>query len=347
MFSPHRLFWPALVLLATINTGLFSQEQSSCSERLRTARQLFEKGQVDQVPGLLLGCLNSGFTKEEEISAFKMLIQAGQLTDNIRLADSAMNVFLRRNPEYRITPTDHPSFTYLYNSYTVKPVFQAGIHAGVNLPFLTFINENLTAGEPGKSTFRSGLSNLLLSFEARLRLKNKTELSFEPGYSWLSFTNKIDYLGFGTISYSETQHRIEVPVSILYDFKTAGNLTFYSRTGAGIAVNLKTSADASLIMTDRNNPFNRTGEKITRTDSRTPADIFIHLGAGLKYKIPKGYFFTEIRSNIGLLQQNVPGGRSVNLLEYYYLWSDPGFRLNSLSVNAGYIHIFYKPFKKQ
>jgi hypothetical protein len=344
IISLLRLF--CVVFILCVSRTASSQETGNCAEKLRNAQLLFEKGQVDQIPSLLTDCIISGFTKDEEFSAFKLLIQTYLLDDRIEQADSAMTAFLKRNPEYKVSPTDHSGFTYLYNSFIVDPVVQIGLHAGTNFPFLTFLDENLTAGEPGKSVFRTNIANLLLTAESRFRFNEKLELGIEAGYSRLKFTNKVDYLSFGVINYTEVQHRIEIPVSILYNLNSSGKFTPYGRAGAGIALNLRTNADVSLEMTDRNNPSDRTGETLHRTDSRSPVDIFIQFGAGVKYKIPHGYLFAEMRSNFGIAQQNVRGGKTVDLLEYYYLWSDPGFRINAVGINAGYIYIFYKPFKK-
>jgi hypothetical protein len=339
-----RIFWVAL-LICVYGTA-FSQESGSCAEKLRNAQLLFEKGQVEQIPSLLRDCLKSGFKKEEELAAYKLLIQTCLLNDRIEQADSAMMAFLKRNPEYQISPTDHSSFTYVYSNFIVKPVLQIGLHTGINIPFLTFLDENLTAGEPVKSVFRTNAANLLLTAEARFSLGNKMELGIEAGYSHLKFTDRVEYMKFGVINYTEVQQILEIPVNILYNLKSSGKFTPYGRTGAGVALNLITTADVSFEVTDKNNPNDRTGETVVRTDSRIPVDIFVQLGAGIKYKIPRGYIFTEIRSNFGIVQQNVRGGKTVDLLEHYYLWSDPGFRINTFSLNAGYIYIFYKPSKR-
>lgn len=350
MKNPHyyislKYFFCAAFLVSVCGTT-FSQVTGSCAERLRNAQQLFEKGQTDQIPSLLISCLQSGFKKEEELAAYKLLIQTYLLNDKIEQADSAMMAFLKRNPEYKVSPTDHSSFIYLYNNFVVKPVIQIGVHAGTNLPFLTFLDESLTSGEPCKSQYTANAANLMLSAEARFRINDKLELGVEAGYSRLKFTNKVEYLNFGVINYAEAQHRIEIPVSVIYNIKSYGRFTPYGRAGAGLVLNLRTIADVSLDMTDRNNPNDRTGESVTRSDSRIPVDLFIQIGAGIKYKIPRGYIFAEIRSNFGTLQQNVRGGKTVDLLENYYLWSDPGFRLNTFNLNAGYTHIFYKPSKR-
>lgn len=335
----------ALVVIF-ISLPAASQTTGTCADKLRDAQLLFAKGQVEQIPSLLTGCLKAGFKKEEEMAAYKLLIQAYLLNDKIDQADSTMLAFLKKNPEYQPGSADHSSFTYQFKRFSSEPFLKLGVHAGTSIPFLSSVDQNLTAGEPGRSVFNTNAANSMLSAEARFMIKEKLELCVEAGYSRLSFSNKVDYMNFGVINYSEVQNRIELPVTVLYELKSAGRFAPYLRAGAGIAFNLRTSADISLEMTDRNNPGDRTGETLARTDSRAPVDLFIQAGAGVSYKIPHGSLFAELRSNLGIIGQNKPGGATVDILEYYYLWSDPGFRINSVCLNAGYIYVFYKPSKR-
>ena len=346
--SAPKLFHILFVTVFTIlSCAVFPQEPGTCAEKLKSAQSFFGKGQIEQVPALLQPCLKSGFTKEEELSGYKLLIQTFLLDDKMEQADSTMYSFLRKNPEYLTSPTDHSSFVYLYNNFIVKPVIQIGVRAGTCIPFLTFIKENPTAGEPGKSVYNTNAANLYISLEAKFRFGKKLEIGMEAGYSRLKFTNVVNYMGFGTIDYIEAQQRLEIPINITYDITSFGKFTPYGRIGVGAAYNLSTSADVSFNVTDKNNPNNRTGVTLDRKDSRVPLDIFGQIGAGMKYKIPRGYLFTEIRSNFGIRNQNITGGSTVNILENYYFWSDPGFRLNSLNLNIGYTFVFYKPSKRK
>lgn len=329
-----------------VSLPAISQETGTCADKLRNAQLLYERGQVEKIPSLLRDCLKTGFKKEEEMAAYKLLIQAYLFNDKIDQADSAMLAFLKRNPEYQLSTTDHSSFTYLFKSFVSRPFLQIGFHAGTSIPFLSFVDQNLTAGEPGRSVFRTNAANLMLSAEARIMLKEKLQLCIEAGYSRLQFSNKVNYLNFGLINYFETQNRLELPVTVSYDIKSYGRFTPYFKAGAGVAINLRTSADIILEMTDRNNPGDRTGETLVRTDSRAPVDLFVKAGAGIRYKIPHGFLFAELSSSFGIVRQNKSGGASADILEYYYLWSDPGFRINSLGLNFGYMYIFYKPSKR-
>ena len=342
-----RLFLLTFVLLFLISSSAIAQEKGSCAEKLKIAQTLFENGQVDQVPLILKDCLKSGFTREEALTAYKLLIQSSLFEDELKEADSAMLSFLKKNPEYRISLTDHSSFVNLYNSFKVKPLVQIAFHIGTNLPFITVQKVNYTAGIPGKSSYDSKPFNLFASFEAKFELTRKIELNAEVGYSRISFSNVEEFLGFGETTYAEEQMRIEVPVSLTYNFISSGRFKTYGRLGLGPAFTFGSTAQAGFDPTDVNNPFRRTGSDLDRVDSRIPVDIFAQIGIGLKYKIRNGFFFTEIRSNFSFRNQAVTGGSSAKELSTWYFYEDDEFRSNALNFSIGYIHIFYRPSKKK
>jgi hypothetical protein len=340
-----RCIISALLCLQSIN--LFAQETDSCAVKLKLAQLNFAKGQLDQIPGLLTGCLKSGFKKEDALSAFKLLIQTYMLGDKPEQADSAMLIFLKRNPEYKLSPTDHSSFVYIFNKYEVRQVIQLSVRTGIGYPFLTFINERLTYGEQDliSSSFKTDASNLYLSAEARYKFNEKFAAGLEAGYLRLQFNNTIQYGNIGTISYTETLTRLEVPVNLYYNISTSGKFTPYALAGMGVVLNLSASADASVFYSDRLNE-DRTGETLMRNDSRTGFDVIIKLGGGIKYKIPKGFFFAELRTGLGISNQYLKGGSTEQTLVNYYFWRDPDFNLNTLNFTAGWTYIFYKPSKR-
>lgn len=336
-----------IFILLLSGEHLISQEAGSCAEKLKNAQSFFEKGQVDSVPVLLYDCLKSGFKNEEALTAYKLIIQTFLLKDKLEQADSAMLAFLRKYPEYQLSPTDHSSFVNLYNDFKVTPFIQLAVHAGSNLPFLTFVTEHPTGGTPGSSKISRNVGNLYLSVESKYKIAPRTEICIEEGFSQLKFINTVEFLDFATTQYTETQSHLEFVVSATWDFASFGKFTAFSRTGLGTSYNISVSSTASLTPVDRNNSGSRTGETLKRKDSRVQANLITQIGAGLKYKVPHGFFFTELRSNFGLLEENVPGGESLPLLEYYYMWRDPSFRLNNLNFNLGFTYIFYKPSKKK
>jgi Outer membrane protein beta-barrel domain len=353
-FIASRLLLTIQVFLLMGGT-LSAQETGSCAEKLKGAQNSFARGQTEVVPSLLNECLSTGgFKREEELAAYKLLIQTYLLNDKLVQADSAMLAFLRSNPEYKTSPTDHSSFVYLYNNFNVKPVLMMSFILGTNLPYLSFIDENPVQGEPVSSKYSSDAANLFFSFDARYKFTERIEAGVGLGYSQMKFSNNvivyntIDGLPYQVagISYKESQQRIEIPFFATYDLKTGTKFTPYLRAGAGISFNLSVTADAVTTFVTGSKQSPRTGETLKRKDSRAPVNVFAQAGAGMKYKIPRGFFFAEVRSNIGITQENNPGGKTVDELQGFYFWSDPGFRLNTLNLNAGITFIFYKPSKK-
>jgi hypothetical protein len=201
--------------------------------------------------------------------------------------------------------------------------------------------------EPGgDSKFSSDLANLFLSLEAKYRVSKRIELGLGAGYSQMKFSNVVKGYSFGDIFYTETQVRLEIPVCMTYDLTAGTKFTPFIRAGLGGALNLSTNADAVFVNDPGTKQSNITGETLQRKDSRVPVDLFAQAGGGIKYKIPRGFVFAEVRSNIGLTQQYVAGGSTVETLQYKYKWSDPEFMLNSMNMNMGVTIIFYKPSKK-
>jgi hypothetical protein len=189
--------------------------------------------------------------------------------------------------------------------------------------------------------------------EGRFEITKQIEVNIEAGYSQLNFTNIEDFVGFGGVvfdrtTYNESQNRIEVPVSVNYNIKSFGKLTPYARLGFGPAFTFSSTAKKVVLKpTDINNLISPTGPDIDMTDSRTHTDIFMQIGAGVKYKTRGGYFFAELRSNFGMLGQTVRGGTSAEELGWFYKYVDDGFHLNAFNFNFGYTQIFYKPSKRK
>jgi hypothetical protein len=344
------------VLLLILSARGYSQDAGSCAEKLKTAQSLFDKGQVDQVPSMLYECMKSGFNREESLSAYKLLIQAYLFEEKLELADSTMLTFLKKNPEYKISPTDHSSFVNLYNNFIVKPVVQLTFHILTNVPFITFINTFNVSGMPGSSKYSVKLINLFASGEAKFELTKKIELNFELGYSQLAFSNvksfnNLDNISIYNSNTTETHKRIEIPVSLTYNFKNFGKFTPYGRFGFGTAFSLGSSVKVSAIAVDRNNTINHTGPDISRKDSRISMDLFSQIGGGLKYKIKGGYFIAELRTNLGFLNQTVRGKAVAEVpeqeLRVNFYNADDDFHLNALNFTLGYTRIFYKPSKRK
>lgn len=343
------LFFSGIILLLTQTTGSAQEEASSpCAVNLQNAQSAFDRGQVEQVPTLLGECLKSGFTKEEQLTAYKLIIQTLLFQDKLAEADSAMLAFLKKNPEYELSPTDHSSFVTLYNTFQVKPVVQVSLHLGTNVPYITFIDENTTSSETADRKYSSPVINFYGSVEIKIKLNQHFDISVEPALSQIRFRNveRFEDILHSTTYYDEAQTRIELPVSASYNFKSFGKFTPFARLGAGPSLILSVNGTAETIPQDLNNPNDLPAFQSDRDESRIDLDFFTQIGGGIKYKTRGGYFFTEVRTNIGLRNMMIPGGDDKMELDSHYFYSDDDvFHLNTLNLNLGYTLIFYKPSK--
>ncbi len=347
-FSPLFRF----LLTAALSTSalvLYPQkaaDSTSCARNLKSAQVLFGKGQIDQVPSYLNDCMSSGFKREEQIAAYKLLIQSFLLEDKLDAADLMMLSFLSRYPEYKLSETDHSSFTGLYNTFDVKQIIQLSFRVGTNLSFLTFVEQNSLSSDPVPAKNKLSAPGIFLSAEAKIALTRKLELNLGAGLSQTSFTNREQFLDYSEIVYKEKQARIEIPATITYNYASIGIITFYGRGGIGTALDISPVATPLQVPTDRNNPETHTGADISRSDSRIFLDLFAQAGAGVKLKTPRGWISLEARSNFGLFNQVKSGGASAEKLRWDYNYKDDDFHMNNLNFNVGYTQIFYKPVKR-
>jgi len=330
-----------LLFFSSFSIISLSQETSTCAENLRSAQTLFDNGQVEQVPGMLEECLRSGFKQEEELTAYKLIIQTFLFQDRYGEADSAMLAFLKKYPEYQLSPTDHSSFVYQFNCFNVKPLVQLTLHLGTTIPFLTFITPHSTSSETLISSYSSDALNLTGILEATFRLKGKFDLNIEAGYMQSSFVNTEEYMDFSIITYEEIQHRLITPLSVTYNFADISKITFYGKAGAGPSFNISTTSKALFESSSREPPK----QEIDRRDSRIGLDLFCLAGAGVKLKTPGGYFSFDVRSDFGIFNQVVRGGASAEKLANDFFYEDDDFNINHLSITLGYTQIFFKPSK--
>jgi hypothetical protein len=337
------------ILFLTIVAGILNVQtgvSQDCAVKLQEAQLLFDRGQVELVAGSLMPCLEAGnFSKEDELSAYKLLIHSLLLDEKIDMAEEAMLSFLKRNPEYEHTAADYSGFIYLKNRFQVRPVLMLSVKAGLNYSILSVPSSNsLSPLEPDISYAREPF-NIYAGTEILLPVADRLNVSAGLFYSSSSFLYTENMMNFGTVSYREGQSRLEVPITALYDLKRMGSVTLYGRLGGGLALNLNTDSKPAFNPTDINNAINRTGENENRSGSRIRSDLFVQAGLGGTLKVPHGYLSAEIRTIFGTRNQLVnsnPGN-----LEYHYFYSDDNFRVNIAGISLGYTHIFYKPSKKQ
>lgn len=332
---------PPILMVIIGSVFVVNLAGQDCAVKLRNAENQFNAGLVEDVPALLEQCLVSGFTDAEELSAYKLIIRSYLFDDKTDMAEKAMMEFLRKYPEYEISPTDHADFVYLFNKFIVKPVIHFGLHGGINLTYLLGKTSQSLSGNPGEINYYNDNFTIQAGADIRYKLNDRLEIGLEIDYSEVSFKKTEDFLDFGMVEYYEKQRRFESPVSLYYNPKQYGSFIPYIKGGAGIAFNLYTDSRSAFINKDINNPVPRTGENVNRIDLRNRLDFMVAAGIGCKYKRTKGYAFIDISTQMGIKNQIIAG--IPENMEWYYFYTDDMFRLNTLRLSMGYVFIIYKP----
>ena len=122
-----------LLLVFSLAFQLPVLSQENCTNTLQEARNYYEQGLVEKIPQLLAPCLEEGFSRAQKIEAYKLIILAHLFNYDQIEAETTMEEFLRKFPEYEIMPDDPVEFVYLFESYRTTSVFSVGITAGANI----------------------------------------------------------------------------------------------------------------------------------------------------------------------------------------------------------------------
>ena len=323
--------------------------QSECVFSLQRAERLYQQGNLEEIPGLLINCIEKGFTRDERLTAYKLLIQSYLYDDQLELADQTMLEFLNQYPEYELTPVDQAEFEQLFHSYETKASWSVSITGGVVFsfpytfepfgPYSTEVSSWDYSSGPG---FRVGAG--LMKYLAPGFNLNAEIQYFRHEYN---FTLTQEYWSdFSETHYTETSSSIAIPVSVTYDFNT-GRLKPYLRAGLMANYMFKSALDPLRIY--KNGEFEDvTGSDLSMIEYRNPLSLYVITGTGLKYKIPyAGQLVLDIRFDIGLTRFASDEERfTPQELIFRYYDQDHDSRFNFLSVSLGWIYPLYKSTKQ-
>ena len=136
-----------------------------------------------------------------------------------------------------------------------------------------------------------------------------------------------------TTSFKESLDRYEIPLSIGYEFEHK-EFNSFIRAGASISriFHVSGTPEKEVILAEEN-----------ITDNRDNILYMWHVGAGLKYKIPRGYLVLDIRYHYGLNNIVIPETRyKLEILGHV----DDDFSLHSFTFSLGYYFSFYQSRKR-
>ena len=337
--------------------SLNSAAQNECSVILREAQDEFDAGNLDAVIEMLYPCIETGFNKNEKVQAYRLIALTFLFDDKIDQAKATMYELLKLNPEFEINEVVDPiEFKELHKKFITYPIFSYGFIAGLNF---TKVNLRETYGVDNFESsgiyssngigYQFGAHGAVVikpRFYANLEVFFKgTKFQFNDNLEFHSFMSNQDTLSaFGTLQSNENHSWLSIPFSLTYDFPLNKKMLTYARLGA--TSNLLLSAQSTL---DRRYEEKYSLPNISRgavnmKDNRNDLNFWLTAGTGIKYKIPRGNLFFDIRYNHALKKANDPTARYSNPeLLYQYFYVDDDFKMSDLCFSIGYTRHIYDP----
>lgn len=330
----------SLLILIAFCTHFSLQAQNSCSDQLRTAQRSFDDGLLDDIPTILSGCMKNGFTKEEKINAYKLLIQTYLFSDQLHQADEIMMQFLYEYPDYSITANDPKEFINLHSTYRTTPIFKMEFLAGLSIGVPMLIEDFGVSGSTGEYYLGAGFTtevNYLNIF--------KGDFSYSAG---LSFT----YVALGywnpIFDYSEVEATlwnmsVGVPLSARYNHNFSG-VNFFAKAGFEPAYLIRSTSDYTRIINIIGKEPYPGVENLTPLNRKM--DIRPFLGAGVTINIGRDQLTVSLNYKFSTFIQIDDDLRysDLNIINKYHVIPDD-LLLNQAIVSLSYIRPIYNPKK--
>ena len=343
--------WLAFFLIMSVFSA-YSQTDS-CTAVLSKAGKLYEEGKIDEIPALLAPCMAEGFTRNQKIEAYKLIILVYLFDDDQVNAENTMVEFLKKYPEYEIMTNDPVEFVYLFNSYRTTSIFSLNLSFGTNLASPRIIESYSTADMTNTKSSHSIGAGFLVNLGISRDIAKHLALNLDLIYSTSQYTFKesgnfvIDDQNQNSVklSFAEKMEKLDIPLTAVYDIRSH-NLYYFFRSGIGYSRILKASGIPNRQFDINSPPVG--GGAIDITGHRVRNNIFMVIGGGLKYKVPRGYLVLDARWNIGVMNIVNSSERYATpeiWSRYHYLESD--FALNTFSITFGYHFSFYQPKKQR
>lgn len=337
-----------LLLLAVVLSGVshFGYGQATCAQTLRLAQSIYEQGRLHELPVLLQECLLHGFNDEEKVSAYKLLTLTHIYLEEPEKADAMMLALLRADTEFIVNDAVDPAeFVALYKTFRTYPVYRIGGKLGGIASAPSIVSADFV--DDGSNSYRYSYGFVgTVSAEIPLGVKAK-KFTLNPELAFQINSFNATNAGANPVKVTEateTQTWISLPVSLQYTFYEKGITHVYVSGGISADYLLGSSVN---IFSDRGDNNSTVSENTYSVmDQRNQLNGGAILSTGFKRKIGKGFLILELRYKLGLFPMLTNADTYENsTLVYDYHYVDGIFKLNTLSLSAGYLLNRYNPKK--
>lgn len=320
--------------------------QDNCTMTLKKVEQMFDEGRIEEIPTLLQSCLKDGFTRDQKVRAYELIIQTFLVDEKETKAEEYMLQLLQLDPHYKAHASVLISdFVTLYNSYKTKAVFTAGIKAGINTSQIQIIEEygvhNLNEV---KGEYSSNLA-YLFGIDLNTSIGNNYEIGLEALYVRNSYNYGLyDAYAFSELIVLEEHNNIQVPIYGTYKYQIK-NFEPYVKAGFATGFLIAGEMQIERNYLDNSHP-NISSATLDNLSRRKMFNLSILASVGCRYIIDKGYVFVDVRYNKGLNNITNSDERysDDDMIYKYYLLDDDVY-LNSFSFSLGYSYSIFKAKK--
>lgn len=314
--------------------------QNDCLQSFTKAQRAYDDGRLKEVERILNTCMRS-FTPEEKVRAYRLITLANIFQDHLDEADKSYARLLNADPDYEPKKNDPIELQYLHTSFRTWPTASFGLVGGPNLtvPSITKYhsvdNSDLPNGDYAEQ--------MSFQFGAAGEFYLSKKFSISPQV--LLTTNKLKFednlFDFSTLSYTETQQWVEIPVSIkrYFDWKKTNVIPFIS-LGASASFLQKSSAEAIRDVADGKDA---TGPNVNTIDLRNKINYSAIGTIGIKKHFRHIHAFVSVSFKRDIFNQ-VDEAKRYNIpeLTYKYGYVDNDYTTSYFIASVGISYALYQ-----
>jgi hypothetical protein len=349
IFRNLQLFFFCTLLVVHVGYG-----QETCTETLSRAEDDFERGRLYEIPNRLKDCMESGFTREEKVRAYRLLTISYLYLNYVEKADTTYLALLKLAPLYRGNLEADPSEILNHEKkFTTRPNMLLAFKFGPNLTRPWVIREYSMSGSGSDKNYKS-ITGMQFGAGTEFYLAPRTYLNTELFFKRVSFQVTDFQWDYYRTQMNQVRVSAELPLSVKY-LLGGRKLIPYVQAGVAPEILLNSSSEeiqGTFLNVEENQQPISPRALISNDSKRTAFNYSLMAGAGVQLRVGVNYLLLEARYQVGMLnvvnkkaryQTLTEGDRS--LLFYPSAYVDDDHRISNLMFNLGFIRPLYKPRK--
>ncbi|KPL12378.1 MAG: hypothetical protein AMS26_18110 [Bacteroides sp. SM23_62] len=322
--------------LVIVTAVSWAQDQD-CLTKLDGAETLFNTGLFEEVPALLENCMEL-YSETDKQKAYRLIILAHYLNDDIAAAEESMYFLLKEFPDFQPVASDLVDFQYIFNSFNVRRSMDLGISLGPAWTSGRIIEPYSPFSD--KFTYRANGTGFFAAAYMDIPVNEVFSINTEPGYLLAKYEIRYENAisGIYKIEQSETNSLIQLPVYAKVTFLDT-KIQLYAKAGfmLGYLTGSRTQSNIEKL-----NPgtgtiiYTKPNIQRVHLEFRNKLYYFLGGGGGLKLNFKKSCLFSELDYHISL---NKTLKKGTNRYDQKNLWTDgwidSDFGLRNISIRVG------------